>query len=143
MAPDRRCLIGISELGHGGVKGPHFVDPFETILATTFESQFRSRNEVLYNARCPHLAAIGAFREEFGDGNTDSGDVAAAQLDFRCVYSTANLEIGCPGAVADSVAAADGASRSVKRRDEAIACRVDDTTSIVLGLRGGAVVKST
>ena len=60
-----------------------------------------------------------------GDVDRDTGDVVASKLDLTGMDTAADLHAELAGRVADGARARDRARRTVERRDEAVAGRVD------------------
>src|SRR5262245_54027053 len=113
------------------------------VIAAFYKPQPRPGDQVLYRARHPDFTRISAFRYARSNVDADAGDAGAAQLDFRCVHAATHFEIRCASAVTDGAAAAHGTCRSVKRRDDAVTCGVDEATGILLDLGEGGTVKAT
>ena len=74
--------------------------------------------------------------------NGDTRDVVPPALHLSCVHPAAHLETELTSGITDRIGTLDGASRSVKRREETVAGRVDLGTPVPSELSPGRDVVS-
>jgi len=104
---------------------PAVGDALQLVLASVFEGEAGTRNQVPDRLRNENLGRGRECCDPRADAHGDPSDLAGDGLDLACVYPGAPLEPEVSNRVADRLCAPDPARGAVERGKEPIASRVD------------------
>ena len=109
-------------------------DALEDMRPVVEKVKAGTRDEVLYRARHEDLAGRRLRHHARASMDGDAGKLVVNALALSGVKADAGLDTEASHRVADTLGAADGASRAVEAREEAVSGRVDLTPSVELEL---------
>src|SRR5262249_17445417 len=119
LAPRRRRLAAYC------VEAPFAWDAFQLGDASIVELEFRACDEISDRVRHEHLAGSRATGDTSAEMNGDPADLSVQDRALGGGEANTYVEAETADSVADRASTADCAGRTVERREESVAGRVD------------------
>jgi len=107
------------------VEPPAAGDALKLMLASVFEAESATGDEILHGLRDEHFGCTGSGSDARADGDGEPPDVVAVKLDLTRVQTSPHLKPKSPHPLHDGLRAIDSAGRTVERGEEPVAHRLD------------------